>query len=157
MSSLQASHRRALASPTSSSTKRKRSSRANLPQQEDDEEDSEHDEAWHEKYYATSASYDEVKAAVSDMTDQGIPFTTALYAPSELPRCSKKLYHLFGHSGSAALDIATRSKEAGLEYIPYPVETLDDLDHSKFIKHRKQFEEDLNNSLVAGVRGRPTM
>ena len=145
LSSLQASHRKALLPREGPSRGQKRK------QPEEDEEDSDHDEAWHDTYYATSASYDELKSAVKDMGEQGVPFATKPYTSSGLHHCSKKLYRLFGHSGPAALDIATKCHEAGLEYISYPVESLDDLDHGKFIEHRRKFEEDLSNSQVAGL------
>ena len=126
-----------------------------LPSGELGDSDSEHDDAWHENYYAHADCYDDVKSAVRQAGKKEVHDSFEPYAKVARAAPDLKLYHLFTHASPAALDVRTRCLEVGLRYVPLAIEDEADLDHGKYEQYRSNFEQDLNLKLVAGLVADP--
>ena len=60
-------------------------------------------------------------------------------------------YHVFGHSGAAALDVQTRCEELHLDYVPFLIEDEASVDHQRFESYRRNLEENMARHSVAGI------
>ena len=120
------------------------------------DEDSDHDDSWHTNYYRQADEYKALVQTVRDLATQEPQRKVHVRCSDPEPlhetiQRGMKLYHAFGHAGAAALDIGTRCKELQLDYIPLMVENEASLDHQRFESYRRNFEDDMEKRLVAGV------
>ena len=75
-----------------------------------EEGESDHDQAWHDQYFAEADAYDALKKSVMELKVSDPPRVSEPYSSPKLHGRHKKLYHLYGHDIPEALDIESRRR-----------------------------------------------